>query len=103
MITVSYVNYDYCEEVAWGIVMTGWASGLPDINTPPVKKQMVRISRSANCGQQQQKSPESFLCYCQIRHPARHRSNWDAQDLQEMSFEDMKNVYFDDGWWGGVW
>ena len=31
MITVSYVNYDYCEEVAWG---TGWASGLPDINTP---------------------------------------------------------------------
>ena len=34
MIMVSYVNYDYCEEVAWGIVMTGWASGLPDINTP---------------------------------------------------------------------
>ena len=34
IITVSYVNYDYCEEVAWGIVMTGWASGLPDINTP---------------------------------------------------------------------
>ena len=32
MITVSYVNYDYCEEVAWGIMMTGWASGLPDIN-----------------------------------------------------------------------
>ena len=32
MITVSYVNYDYCEEVAWGIVMAGWASGLPDIN-----------------------------------------------------------------------
>ena len=32
MITVSYVNYDYFEEVAWGIVMTGWASGLPDIN-----------------------------------------------------------------------
>ena len=33
MITVSYVNYDYCEEVAWGIVMTGLASGLPDINS----------------------------------------------------------------------
>ena len=31
MIMVSYINYDYCEEVAWGIVMTGWASGLPDI------------------------------------------------------------------------
>ena len=37
MITVSYVNYDYCEEVARGIVMTGWASGLPDINTKNVR------------------------------------------------------------------
>ena len=51
MITVSYVNYDYCEEVAWGIVMTGWASGLPDIN----KKIPVQLlhhavpNRTMNC------------------------------------------------------
>ena len=32
MITVSCVNYDYCGEVAWGIVMTGWVSLLPDIS-----------------------------------------------------------------------
>ena len=43
MITVSYVNYDYCEEVAWGIVMTGWASGLPDINNLTDKATLLRL------------------------------------------------------------
>ena len=45
MITVSYVNYDYCEEVAWGIVMTGWASGLPDINT-------LMTNSNSSCGRE---------------------------------------------------